>query len=98
LQVQLPLAAFGGYLAVLAGDAVRGIATVRGAVEEARGEEAAPGIQAIIARILLAACVAAGSAESALAAADQLIVLGGAACIWQPEALRVRARFTAGPG
>jgi hypothetical protein len=93
LQVQLPLAAFIGYLAVLDGDDTGGVAAIRVAVQRARGDDAAPGVQAITARILLAACVAGGTAGSVLAAAQDLTDLGGAARIWQPEVLRVRAQF-----
>lgn len=85
---------FAGYITVLDGDADRGIAAIRTVVERTRDGAAAPGQHACMVRVLLAACEAAGDAAAALAAADQLLDMGGAACVWEPEARRVRAAFT----
>lgn len=93
LQVQLPAAAFRGYVAVLDGDPDHGIARIRDAIRQARGTDAAPGLRALLGRILLAACVASRDAPAAFAAADRLLDMGGAACVWEPEARRVRAEF-----
>jgi len=86
-------AAFRGYVAVLDGDREEGIAAIRDAVQHTRHSPAAPGQHAILTRILLAACVAAGDTAAAVAAANLLLDMGGAACVWEPEALRVRAEF-----
>jgi tetratricopeptide (TPR) repeat protein len=92
-QVHLVAAAFRGYLAVLDGTATQGIAEVRQVIKRARGRPAAPGIEAMLGRILLAACMASGDDEAAVAAASRLLDMGGAACVWEPEALRIRAEL-----
>jgi DNA-binding SARP family transcriptional activator len=86
-------AAFHGYVAVLDGDPDHGIAAIRDAVQHTSIRPGAPGEQAILGRILLAACVSAGDDAAAVAAADRLLAMGGAACVWEPEALRVRAEL-----
>ncbi len=85
-------AALSGYIDVLNGDVDSGIPRIRGAIQQAR-KASAPGQRAALGRILLAACVASGDQRAALAAADRLIDMGGAAAIWASEARRVRAEF-----
>ena len=51
------------------------------------------GVPAILARIRLAATVAAGDPWRARAAADALLTMGGAAAVWAHEARRVAAAF-----
>jgi tetratricopeptide (TPR) repeat protein len=58
-QLQVCTAAFQGHLAVLDGEAAAGVAAVRAAVARDRGHDA-PGLQACLQRILLAAHLAAG--------------------------------------
>ena len=86
-------AAFHGYVTVLDGDPDRGIAQIRDAVRAAGHGGAAPGQPALIARTLLQACVAAQDVPAALAAARQLLAMGGPACVWTPEARRVLAVY-----
>lgn len=57
-------------------------------------DQAAPGLLAVLLRILLAACEAAGDARTGLAVADELIALTNSA-IWRPEAERLRERLLA---
>ena len=85
--------AFRGYVAVLDGDTDEGIAAIQDAVQHTRRSPAAPGEPALLARILLAACVAAGDGAAAVAAANLVLDMGGAACVWEREARRVRAAF-----
>jgi DNA-binding SARP family transcriptional activator len=90
---QMNVQAFRGYLAVLDGDAATGIAAIRGAIRGARDAPAVPGHLAMLTRILLGACEAAGDAPAALEAAGRLLDMGGAACVWEPEARRVLAEL-----
>lgn len=85
--------AFRGYVAVLDGDVAGGVAAIQGAVEHTRDGPAAPGQHAMLCRILLAARVVSGDDPAALAAADRLLDIGGAACVWAPVARRVRAEL-----
>ena len=48
----------------------------------------------MLGRILLAACVAAGDGAAALAAANALLEMGGAACVWEPVAVAYARRST----
>ena len=97
-QVLLPAAAFRGYVAVLNGETVKGIHEIHGAIRSAGSGAAAPGTRAILGRILLAACQASGDVPVTLAAADGLLHQGGAACVWEPEARRVRSELLDRPG
>lgn len=86
--------AFRGYIRVLDGDTGGGIAEIRGAVRSSRQGGAAPGQPALIARTLLQACIAAADVPAALAAAHQLLDMGGSARVWAPEARRVLAAYS----
>jgi adenylate cyclase len=96
-QLQVCTAAFQGHLAVLDGDAAAGVAAVRATVARDRGHDA-PGLQACLQRILLAAHLAAGDPDGAVAVADRMLVMGGGAQVWAAEARRVRAAFPARTG
>jgi hypothetical protein len=85
--------AFAGYVAVLDGDADRGIPPIRVAVEQTRDGPAAPGQHACMVRLLMAAYLAAGNAPAARETADRLLATGGAARVWAAEARRVRAEL-----
>lgn len=85
--------AFRGYVAVLDEAVAGGIAAIQGAVEHTRDGPAAPGQHAMLCRILLAARVVSGDGPAALAAADRLLDIGGAARVWAPVARRVRAEL-----
>lgn len=86
-------AAFGGYVAVLDGDVDGGIAAIQASVERACDDAAAPGQAAFMVRVLLAARLACGDERGALAAADHLLDMRGAACVWEKEARRVHAEL-----
>jgi hypothetical protein len=90
---QLSADALDGYLAVLDGAAEAGRAAIDTAIRAARGHSPAPGVPAILARVRLAAAVAADDREEALAAANALLTMGGAAAVWTPQARRVAAAF-----
>ncbi len=82
--------AFGGYVAVLDGAGDAGVQLVRAAVASTGPVGAAPGQQALLVRVLLAACVAAGDRAGARGAADRLLAMGGPARLWAPVARAVR--------
>ena len=86
--VRLAVEAYRGYLAVVDGAVDEGLAAVGSVVEEAAGHESAPGLAAVLARIRLASAEAAG--RGVVEAADALLALGGAACVFEPEAIRAR--------
>jgi hypothetical protein len=96
-QLQLCAAALAGHLAVLDGRAEAGVAAVRAAAARDRGHDA-PGLQACLQRVLLAAHLAAGDPGGAAAVADRLLAMGGGAQVWAAEARRVRAAFPAPAG
>jgi DNA-binding SARP family transcriptional activator len=77
-----------GYLAVLDGQPAAGLARVRAALEAAPETDHAPGHRASLARILLAAGVAAGDAETVRQAAERVLGAGAGAPLWGPEARR----------
>jgi DNA-binding SARP family transcriptional activator len=83
--------ALGGYVDVLDGHPAAGLARARRALEDAGGH--APGHHACIARIMLAACVAAGEPRAGLDAAERLLAAGAGAPLWAAEARRRRAEF-----
>lgn len=85
---QLSRAVLDGYVAVLDGAADAGLARIRALTGDTRGVTA-PGQRAIVGRVQLAAAVASGDRSAARAAARDLLDLGGAACVWAPEARRV---------
>ena len=91
-QLQLSTAALRGYLTVLDGDPSAGTAAIRTAIERGRGNEA-PGLQAMLHRILLAALLVAADADGAVAVADRMLEMGAGAQVWAAEARRVRAAF-----
>jgi anthranilate phosphoribosyltransferase len=78
---------------VLDGAAEAGRAAIDTAIRAARGHSPAPGVPAILARVRLAAAGAADDREEALAAANALLTMGGAAAVWTPQARRVAAAF-----
>ena len=90
--IRLSTNAFRGHLRVLDGAYAEGLALIRRAIEESRAGPAAPGIEAILSRILLAASTVPGDPATVVAAADAVIAAGP---VWTPEAHRVRAAFLA---
>ena len=80
--------AFLGYLAVLDGQPAAGLARIRAALDAAPETDHAPGHRATLARILLAAGLAAGDAGTTRFAARQVLSAGPGAPLWGPEARR----------
>jgi DNA-binding SARP family transcriptional activator len=85
----------GAYVRVLDGQWQRGIATIRGALDDLDGGGHAPGQRAVVGRVLISAYAAARDPRRRLAAAEQLLAMGGAASLWEAEAHRVRAECLA---
>jgi hypothetical protein len=83
-------AAFEGYLCVLNGDVDAGLAAVATGLRRAADAPVAPGQHAMMQRLQLAAFLAAGDRDAALAAANRLLAMGGPARLWAPLAQRVR--------
>lgn len=84
-----------GYLDILDGHASAGLARVTHVLDSADLRDPAPGTRAILARVLLEACVASGDARSGLAAADRALAMEGGIGPWEAEARRLRAEFLA---
>jgi DNA-binding SARP family transcriptional activator len=90
--------ALAGYLEVIDGRPKPGLARIRRVVDAMRPVGPAPGAQASVVRVLLAACAAAGDARSGLAAADRALAAGDGVLTWESEIRRLRAEFLAGLG
>ena len=84
--LRLSATALQGLLAVQDGDTDDGLAMVHGAIGEAAQGAGAPGMQAILGRIRLAAASATGDAGLAIQAATELLATGPAAAVWAPLA------------
>jgi tetratricopeptide (TPR) repeat protein len=63
--------ALAGYVEVLDGRAAAGVARIRQALEDPAEGDHAPGMHAMVARVLLEACAASGAARTGLVAADR---------------------------
>ena len=87
--------ALAGYVEVLDGRGAAGIARIQRILDDPTEGEHAPGLHASIARVLLEACVAAGDAQSGLAAVDRLLGTHSHVRTWESEALRLRGEFLA---
>ena len=94
--IQLSADAFVGCLAVLRRRGHGRARRDRRAIRAAEAGSPAPGTPAILARIRLAAAVAAGDPAQARGTADALLAMGGAAAVWAPEARRITAAFPNG--
>jgi hypothetical protein len=92
---QVSAEAIGGYLEVLDGHRQAGIARLWRALNDPAEAEHAPGLHASVARLLLAACAAAGDPRAGLAAADRALGLGDHARTWEAETCRLRGQFLA---
>jgi DNA-binding SARP family transcriptional activator len=84
-----------GYLEVLDGRAAVGIASIQGTLDGLNDADHAPGMHAIVARVLLEACVAAGDARAGLAAAGRALDPDDRVRVWESEARRLRGEFLA---
>ena len=87
-----------GYVDVLDGDHDSGQTRMKRAAERSRPSDHAPGMHAIILRLLLAACALTGDATTGLASADELLAPGSDVRLWEAEARRARAEFLAALG
>jgi DNA-binding SARP family transcriptional activator len=87
--------AIGGYVEVLDGHKQHGIARLWRALDDPAEAEHAPGLHASVARLLLAACAAAGDPGAGLAAADRALGLGDHVRTWESETRRLRGEFLA---
>jgi hypothetical protein len=98
-QVLWPAQAFAGHLDVLDGRAAAGLARVREVRERVmRGQAPAPGLPGIATRLLLEDYAIAGEPEAGLALADEALVMGRGAELWEAEIRRLRATFLAALG
>jgi hypothetical protein len=99
LPTRVAADALAGYLQVLEGHAAAGIDRILAAAPGDPGEdEHAPGLHAMVARVLLEACVATGDARTGLVAADGALGRDGDVRTWASEARRRRAEFLAALG
>jgi DNA-binding SARP family transcriptional activator len=85
--------ALAGYLQVLDGQAAGGVARIRHALEDPAGAEHAPGMHAVVARLLLEACLASGDTATALTAADRLLGRDDGIRTWESEGHRRRGEL-----
>ena len=93
-QIRIVADLFAGLTEVFSGRPAREGARVQSVVTEARRDEpATPGFHALLMRILLEACAAAGEAEAGLAAADEALRMGSGTELWEAEIRRLRAEF-----
>ncbi len=81
------LTALTGYLEVLDHRTEAGRTMIRQAVDDANINPAAPGMPAILERIMLAACVSTADADAVVASAQRLLGLVSG-LVWAPEARR----------
>lgn len=92
-HVQIVTEALNGYLDVLDGRTDAGIARIQRALDDPRGtEQEAPGMHAVVVRLLLESCVAAGNVTAGLEAVDRAFHAVGIHP-WEAEVRRLRAEF-----
>jgi tetratricopeptide (TPR) repeat protein len=87
--------ALAGYVDVLDGRHEDGIQRIHRALDDLRESIQLPGQRASVARVLLAARSVIAEPRAGLIAADRLLNAGVGSRIWEAEALRARAEFTA---
>jgi tetratricopeptide (TPR) repeat protein len=90
--------AFSGFIEVLDGRALQGIARIRGALAEAEQEYHAPGNRSCIERVLVEALAQAGEAHAGLSAVDRALDRGAGVRVFEAEMRRARAGFLAAVG
>lgn len=98
IQSRIASHAIAGYVDVLDGRFDDGISRIRGAIEDLRGAEHAPGIHVALARILLEALERANQPAAGLEAADRALASSGNVRIFEAEFRRLRAGFLAALG
>ena len=87
--------ALNGYVEILDRNVAIGMARINDTLDEVEANSPAPGMPAIVRRILLAAGVAAGDSVTGAAAARVLLSTPGPAQVWAAEASRRLADFAA---
>ena len=97
-QTRISSDALEGYLDVLDGQAETGIARIQRVLAESLGAERAPGQHAMVVRVLLEACAAAGAARLGREVADRALAMTGGARVWHAEIHRLRGEFLAALG
>ncbi len=93
-QLEAAGAVLSAYLDVLDGNGSAGVARIHATIEQLGGVDAAPGIHAILTRVVLAAALAAGDTEAALDTAHRLLSMGRGAQVWEAEARRRHTELT----
>ncbi|HLE99851.1 MAG TPA: AAA family ATPase [Gaiellaceae bacterium] len=97
-QIRIVAQALAGLVELLDGRK-EGAERVRRVVADARHEEpVTPGFHALLMRLLLEACAAAGDMEAGVATADEALGMGRGAQLWEAEMRRLRAGFLAALG
>jgi DNA-binding SARP family transcriptional activator len=89
--------ALAGYVEVLDGREA-GVARIRHALEDPAEEEHAPGMHAMVARVLLEACAVTGDARTGLVAADRTLGRDDNVRTWESEGRRRRGELLAALG
>jgi tetratricopeptide (TPR) repeat protein len=90
--------ALAGYVDVLDGHPGAGIARIQQGLDTVASVDPAPGVGAMLRRVLLAAAAAAGDTETGRAAAELTLGAGRGVRTWESEARRMRAEFLAAQG
>jgi DNA-binding SARP family transcriptional activator len=93
-QVRIPAEAFAAHLDILDGRATAGLTRIREIREQLlHGAPPAPGLPAVVTRLLLDGHARAGQVEAGLALADEALGMGRGAQLWEAEIRRLRATF-----
>jgi hypothetical protein len=86
-------AVISSYVDVLDGRAATAIARIQEILNLARESDHAPGMRAVLARLLLEACLIGADPERGLAEADLALASSDADRLWEAETRRLRAEF-----
>jgi DNA-binding SARP family transcriptional activator len=95
IQIRIGAEAISGYVDVLNGQFQAGIARIRRAIDDLGGAIHAPGMDVVLARILLEGCAQAKDARAGLEAADRTLATAGSVRVFEAEVRRLRADFLA---
>jgi DNA-binding SARP family transcriptional activator len=93
IQIRIGAEAISGYVDVLDGQFTAGIARIRRAIDHLGGAIHAPGIDVVLARILLEGCALAKDTHAGLEAADRTLASAGSVRVFEAEVRRLRADF-----
>jgi DNA-binding SARP family transcriptional activator len=98
-QVALAMEMFAGYLDILDGRMVPGLARVRDVRQQVMvGQTPVPGLPGVVSRVLLGGYMIAGEPRAGLSLADDTLRMGRGAELWEAEIRRLRAAFLAATG